>query len=186
MQTLPWILASSAVGSLAVLIVWLQLRATRSAPSSGARAILPRLRRTGDLEQRRALCASESPARSWEARLALELTQAEGEPARLDAASELSWELSASLASRARWGEVAVRVTVALALLLAVSSVALGHRVGAVWAMLPALVGAVVAFALQAGASQAEREQRELADEFVRLLAPEAREFRETRRRRSS
>lgn len=117
--------------------------------------------------------------------MAAELGRAEAEPGRLDAASELSWELSASLSARARWGEVAVRVAVAMALLLGVSSVALGHRVGAVWAMLPALVGAVVAFGLHAGVSRAEREQRELADELVRLLVPEARQLRETRRRRA-
>lgn len=186
MLNLPWLLASSAVGALAVLVVWLQLRATRRAPSSDARALVPRLRRLVALEERRTLCAEQSPPGSWERRLATELQQAEGEVGRVDAVSELSWELAASLAARARWGEVAVRVTVALALLLGVASVAVGHRVGAIWAMLPALSGAVVAFALQGGAARAERAQRELADELVRLLAPEARELRDSRRRRSA
>ncbi len=185
MSNLGWLLASSAAGTLAVLVVWLQLRATRLAPSSAARALVPRLRRLAELDERRAVCAEQSPPGSWEGRLATELRRAEGEAGRVDAVSELSWELAASLAARARWGEVAVRVAVALALLLGVASVAVGHRVGAIWAMLPALLGAVAAFALQGGAARTERAQRELADELVRLLAPEARELRDTRRRRS-
>jgi hypothetical protein len=185
MLNLAWAVASSAVGLLAVAAVYLQRRATLGAPSRRARALVPLLRRTSDLEARRELCVSESPPRSWEARLAAELGKAEGEAERLDAASELSWELAASLAARARWGGVAVRVAVALALLLGVSSVALGHRAHAIAAMLPALVGAAVAFALQTSASRSEREQRELADELVKLLVPEARRMRDSRRRRS-
>jgi hypothetical protein len=178
-----WPLLSALAGLIAVVAVGAERRSITAAPTHRVRALLPELRRAREPSARLELVRQRCPAASWEAHLASAVGLATSLADRVDAASEATWELSARFASRARWGSSGIRLAAAAGFLLAVTATALGEKAQAVWALVPALAGAVTAFAMHAGTRSLERTQRELADDLVRLLVPEAHERRSGRRR---
>ena len=159
-----------------------QLRAVGQRPSEALRGNLAALRRKPAAERARAVGELCGPT-SWEGALGRAITDAPTEFERVDAASEAVGDLGAFLASRSRWAQTAVRLQAAVGLLLGALAFAQGERLWAGAALGAGILLALFTHFLAESAASRERAQRELADELIRLLLPDATEPRWGRRR---
>jgi hypothetical protein len=165
-------LVSVAVFLVGSILALLQLRAVLYHPSYRLKSLLERLDRT-PVADRVMVAALETYARSWEGTLARNLAAAEGEAARVDAASESVSDLALLYGTRSRWSWSALRIQLLGGVLAA--SLGVAQHVSAqeiLVAVVPVAVGLVVTHVIGRAAADYEKKQRSDADKLVSLLLP--------------
>ena len=177
-------LFSLLVACAGVTLAAVQLRTVVASPSRALTPLLPRLERTKP-DDRVMVAALETTPSTWEGRLARALAGAEGEAERIDAASESVSDLAQRYGARSKWAWSALRLQVLGGVLAASLAVAQQDRLGALFSLLVAALGATVVHMLGRTAAEREREQRSDADKLIRLLLPSVHSEERARRPRN-